>query len=175
MDFSKAISKAYETKWSYINTFTVHMYFEPKIAEFIGWSQSDETDINLNIISINTPQLTNSPVEMYVGDRWKIHNGRDELYKFSITFRDQNQLDLYKKFTKAYFYQKTHYFDDIKMTISLYKDADYVDEVSSKIYSFEETMIDSISQIDFNNTTEAQIAEFTVEFKCAYPLIDVQF
>ena len=175
MDFSKGLKRAYDIKWSYVNTFTVQMQFEENIAKFIGWSTADEKDVNLNIININTPQLTNNPVEMYIGDRWKIHNGRDEIYNFSITFRDQDQLALYRKFVKAYFYQKSHYFDDIKMTITLYKDADYMTEVDRKIFNFEDVMISSVSQIQFNNTTEAQIAEFDVEFKCAYPLIDVNF
>lgn len=175
MDFSKGLKRAYNVKWAYVNTFTVQMHFSEKIANYIGWNSLNEFDINLNIISIDTPQLTNQQIEAYVGDRWKIQNGRDELYTFSMTFRDQDQLELYTKFVKAYFYQKFHYFDDVKMTITLYKDADYVSEVSKKIYNFEDVMINSISQMQFNNTTEAQIAEFTVDFKCAYPLIDVKF
>lgn len=174
MDFSKGLKKAYETNWSYVNTFTVTLNFATDVAGYIGWAPSDNLNINLNIISIDTPQLTNQQIEAYIGDRWKIHNGRDELYLFSITFRDQDQLNLYRKFSKAYFFQKSQYFDDIKMSIRLEKDADYSNEKGAKtIYNFEDVMINSVSQIQLSNTTENQIAEFSVDFKCAYPLMEI--
>lgn len=170
MDFTKGLQTAYNTKWSYVNTFTVEIGFATQIATHIGWDNGLSRDINLHIISIDTPQLTNQNIEAFIGNRWKIHNGRDELYRFSITFRDKDQMQLYSKFVKAYLYQKDHYFKDVSMTIGLFKDADYTDQHEKKIFNFEHVMIDSVSQVQFNNTTEAQIAEFSVDFKCAYPL-----
>lgn len=175
MELAKAIQKAYDTKWSYVNSFTVHMMFAPATKAFIGWTEQDARDVNLNIISIDTPQFTNSGIEVYTGDRWKIHNGRDELYKFSMTFRDQDQMDLYKKFIAAYLYQKHAYFDDAKMHITLMKDADYINETSKILFDFNDVFIESVSQVQFNNTTEAQIAEFTVEFKTPTPEVNLQF
>ena len=171
MDLAKGLIKAYETKWSFINSFRTHIQFSPMVKRRIGWTNADEENINLNIISIDTPQFTNQSIEVFVGNRWKIHSGRDELYRFSITFRDQDQLKYYKKFTTAYLLQKDNYFDDVKMTVSLYKDPDYWGEREKKLYEFENVMIDSISQLQFSNQTETQIAEFTVQFKCASPIL----
>lgn len=175
MDFAKGLLKAYETKWSFINTFKVQIQWAPDIAGFIGWNgKADEENINLNIISIDTPQLSNSNIESYVGDKWRLHNGRDEVYRFSITFRDQDQLKYYKMFSTAYLFQKARYFNDVKMIITLFKEGDYFDEGDVQIYDFHDVMIDSVSQVQFNNTTEAQIAEFTVQFKCATPLLNIK-
>lgn len=171
MDLAKGIIKAYETKWSFINSFRTHIQFASFIKGAIGWTHADEENINLNIVSIDTPQFSNQSIEVYVGDRWKMHSGRDELYRFSITFRDQDQLKYYKKFLTAYFLQKRHYFDDVKMNVTLFKDPDYWGEKEKKLFEFENVMIDSVSQLQFNNTTETQIAEFTVQFKCATPKI----
>lgn len=173
MDFSKGLKLAYETKWSYVNNFSVRFTFVDEISKYIGWDSSYlEENINLHIINIDTPQLTNQGVEVFVGDQWKIHNGRDELYRFSITFRDYDQMELYTKFVKAYFFQKTQYFDDCKITVELFKDSDYLSETDRRLYAFENTMIDSVSQVQFNNTTEGQIAEFSVNFKSTFPIID---
>jgi hypothetical protein len=173
MDFATAVSKAYETKWDYINSFTVDISFADNVAKAIGWTVEDKRNINLNIISIDTPQFSNQPIEVYVGDRWKIHNGRDELYRFSITFRDQDQLTLYRKFVKAYLMQRTEYFDYTKLQIILSKDDDYITSESNRrnLFDFQDTMIDNVSQIQFNNTTETQIVEFSVTFKCATPIL----
>jgi len=176
MDFAKGLVKAYQTKWSYINSFNVQITFADQIKRFIDWDDAVEgRDINLNIVSLDTPQFTNQPIEVYVGDRWKIHNGRDEMYTFTMTFRDQDQMNFYKKFLAAYLFQKTNWFDDVKMQITVWKDADYEGETHKKLFDFNDVMIAGVSQLQFNNTTEAQIAEFNIDFKCAMPLIDTNY
>jgi len=170
MNFADGMLTAYNTKWSYINSFTIELDLSPTIKKLVGWtSDLNSRAINLNIVSFNTPQFTNQNIEHYTGDRWFIHNGRDELYRFSITFRDQDQMKLYRKFVATYLFQRTMYFDDIKSTVHLYKDADYADETIKKIATYNNAMIDSVSQLQFSNNTETQIAEFTVEFKCTNP------
>lgn len=172
MDFAKALLKAYETRWSYVNSFEVQILFSPTVASYIGWTKEDERNINLNIVSINTPQFSNNPIEVFQGDRFKIHNGRDELYTFSITFRDQDQMSLYRKFVSAYMLGKHQYFDVAKMHVTLWKEADYLNETAKKtLFDFADCMIASVGQIDFNTTTEGQIAEFTVEFKTSTPIL----
>lgn len=169
MSFADELQKAYDTKWAFVNTFRVQFHFSDKMKKLGVWSLKDETDMNIFIKSINTPQYTNSPIEVYIGDQWRIHNGRNEMYRFTISFRDKDQLYLYKKFIQTYNYQRTEYFNDIKMTIQLFKDGDYYGEKEKLITTYNDVMIESISQIQFSNETEAQIAEFDVEFKCTKP------
>jgi hypothetical protein len=174
MEFAKGLLQAYDKKWSYVNSFTVQIQVGPLTKTLIPSTANLELeDINLNIISIDTPQFTNQNIEVYVGDQWKIHNGRDELYRYSITFRDESQMSLYKQFVKMYQLQKTAYFDQVKMDITLFKDADYYNETNKVVMNMSESMIDSVSQVQFSNNTENQIAEFTVQFKCTTPEVGV--
>ncbi len=172
MKFADALIKAYQTRWSYVNSFSVEIGFNENIKEEIGWSNADDENLNLNIISINTPQLTNSAIEVYVADRWRIHNGRYEVFNFDMTIRDQDQMKLYTKFLQAHQLQQYNYFDNIKMSPIIYKDPDYYKETKRKIITLEDTMITSISQVQFSNTTENQIAEFSVQFKSATPKVE---
>ena len=170
MRFANAITEALDTKWSYINTFDVSFNIPEPLQFASGWDNSkDGRNINLHVVSIDTPQFTNSPIEVFVANRWVIQNGRDELYRFSITFRDRDQMDLYRKFVKMYQVTKELYFDDAKMTVTLSKDADWATEADKRLFHFDETIIESVSQIQFSNTTENQIAEFTVNFKTVLP------
>jgi len=165
-NFSSIINKAYKEKWSFINSFRAefHINNSTKLGKF--WSKSDDENINMFIVSFSTPQFTNQNIENFYGNQWHIHNGRDELYKFSITFRDSDQMKLYRKFVRMYIETKHHYFDDVKFDMVIYKANDYADgNGEMKLLDLKEILIDSVSQLDFNNTTEAQIAEFTIEFK----------
>lgn len=165
MNLYDGIAQAYNRKWSFINTFKVQFLFADRLKEVSGWEDEDDTLIQLNIISIDTPQLTNQPYEIFQADEWRIHNGRDELYRFTVTFRDESQLKYYKKFVSMYTDSKLSYFDDIKSMILLYKEADWKGEDDTVLYTYENVLIENVSQIQFNNTTENQVAEFSVGFK----------
>ncbi len=173
MKFADAITTAYETKWSFINTFNVEFSFSKKMKDYIGWNDdTDGRNINLHIVKIDTPQFTNSAIEKFVANRWVIHNGRDELYRFSITFRDKNQMELYKKFLLLYQKTREDWFDSSNFSISLSKGADWSGENDNrKFFEFSGVLIESVSQLSFDNTTENQIAEFSIGLKCILPEI----
>jgi hypothetical protein len=160
---SEGIQKAYERKWSMINAFTVQIQLPENLIQKVG--VIDE-DINLNIISVNTPDITNDPIESFIANKWYIHNGKDELYRFSMTFRDQDQLSLYKKFYSIYKISKENFFDDVAMNININKDPDWKSENIKLFASYSGVLIEAISNLSFSNDTENQIAEFTVSFKC---------
>lgn len=170
MNFADGLKAAYETKWSFINTFNVQFVFnEFGLKDSIGWNESDARYVNLNIVSIDTPQFTNQPIEQFVANKWVIGNGRDELYRFSITFRDSDSMDLYRKFVSLYQITRENYFDYAKFIVILTKEGDWYNEQDKKLLTLNETIVESVSQLQFNNTTESQIAEFTVNFKCTFP------
>lgn len=177
MKFSEGLIQAYKRKWAHINNFSVQFMFNERIKsgagtndDGISWDEArDGYNINLNVISIDTPQFTNQPIEVFVANMWKIHNGRDELYRFSMTFRDEEDMKYYKKFLRLYQITKEDYFDNIKFNVILNKDPDYYGDVITKIFELNECIVESVSQIQFNTTTENQIAEFTVQFKCIKP------
>ncbi|UOK16786.1 hypothetical protein [Vibrio phage phiKT1024] len=169
MKISDGIKQAYDRQWSMINTFTVQINTPPAVQSEVG---TFTDDINLNIISVSTPDFVNDPIEAFIANRWFIHNGKDQLYRFSITFRDQNQMSLYRSFLKIYNMSKTNYFDDVAMSIIISKDADWFNESDKILMELGGTMIEGISNLDFSNDTENQIAEFTISFKSTTPIIN---
>jgi len=166
MQLAQSIKKAYDTKWAFVNSFGVQIIIPDKMKQEI-WPDFDSRDIELNIISCSTPQLTNNTIEIFQADKWSIHNGRDELYRFNMTFRDEDQLRLYRKFVSLYKNTKDSYFNDVALIVNIYKDADWLGEEQEKLlWYLEGVLIESVSQIDFNTTTENQVTEFSVSFKC---------
>lgn len=88
-----------------------------------------------------------------------------------MTFRDYNQMYLYSKFMQIYNLTKENYFDDVALTIILYKDSDWLNEYDRPFMVFYGTLVEGVSNLSFSNDTEAQIAEFTVNFKCNQPVV----
>lgn len=166
MKLVDAVNAAYQRKWSVQNNFTVQFILKGRVSSML---QEFTDDINLSIVSIKTPDITNSGIEQFIGGEWRIHNGHDNLFKFSITFRDYNQMELYNRFIKLYTLTKIHYFDDVAIDVILNKDPDWIEEDSIIIMRLEDCLIEGISNLDFSNTAEAEIAEFSVEFKCVNP------
>jgi len=169
MNFNAGMAKAYSTKWSFINSFRVQFLFNSVMKQNVNWTSQDEDDMNLYIKSIDTPEYSNQGIQEYIGDQWKIHNGRNEMFTFSITFRDYDNLTLYRKFIKTYQWQKTLYYSQCKTGITIFKEGDYSDQPETMLYNLDGCMIDSISQLQFSNETDTQIVEFTIKFKCPIP------
>lgn len=167
MNLKDGINKAYETHWSMINTFTVQFNFPWNMSRLLKAKFDDS--INLHIISVTTPDFTNTPIESFVGNRWRIQNGRDELYKFSIRFRDKDQMSLYKSFYALYRETGEQYFEHCSFQVMIKKDADYFYENDKSFMNLNGTIIESLSNLEFSNDTQNQIAEFTVNFKCVSP------
>lgn len=167
LKLSDGISQAYNRQWSMINTFTVQINLTEFLINNVG---AITDDINLNIISLNTPDFVNDPIESFIANKWHIHNGRDQLYRFSITFRDQKQLELYRKFLKIYELSKYNYTDDVSFSVRISKDADWADEQEIVLMDLNGTMVEGVSNLAFSNDTENQIAEFTINFKSTTPI-----
>lgn len=167
MKLADAVRAAYNRKWSTANNFTVQIDLKGSRIAAVGQFQED---INLSIISIKTPDITNAGIEAFIANEWRIHNGRDNLYSYNITFRDYDQMFLYQKFQRMYAITKEYYFNEVFFDTILYKDADWSGEGQREIIRLEDSIISSVSNLDFNNTADSSVAEFSVEFKCVNPL-----
>lgn len=151
-----------------VNTFTTQFIIPVPLVDLVG-EITDE--VNLSIINVQTPDFTNDPIEAFIANRWVIHNGKDSLYRFSMTFRDYDQMSLYRRFMKIYNFAKENYFDDVSMKIIIGKDADWQHESQKKFMEFGGCLVEGVSNVAFSNDTENQVAEFTVNFKCTTPKI----
>jgi len=175
MILASGLIKAYETKWSMANTFTIDIVLPEAITNNlkkdgkgldVEFTQEFGTQINLHIVSMDTPDFTNDPIEAFVANKWRVNNGKQSVKQFTMTFRDHNQMSLYKKFIHLYDVAQVSYFDDIAMTITITKDADWAGENDQVFMEIQGAIVMAISNLAFSNTTESQIAEFTVTFKC---------
>lgn len=172
--FASGVVNILDTKWSFSNSYKIQIEFATALRDFIGWDNEVHGRIlDHHIVSLNTPDFSNSPIEVYTAAQYRIHNGKDELYRFSITFRDSNQMDLYRKFINAYRIQKHWYFDDSKMSVKITKERDYIHETDKNLMDLEGVLIEGVSNLDINNTNDAQVAEFTVKFKATSPSVQL--
>ena len=172
--------------WTRINNFFIDIFFEPgtkstiknegqsvkansygpiDFARMCGWNQISKDDLNAALIGVTTPEYQNALINEYVSYEWRYHQGRDQLYRFTMIFRDFDQMTLYNTFRTLYTKSKEQYFDKIKMNIKVYLDSDFGVE-SMPIFQTSEAIIESMSQLQFSNNTENQIAEFSINFVC---------
>lgn len=168
MSINKAITLIEETKWTKINNFSVYIDFmNEQFKNIINYPQGTELEETLkkSVISITTPTYNNTFINKYVSYEYRFHQGKDEIYRFSITFRDFDQMKLFKVFRDAYIKGKFQYYDNIRMNIVIYNDEDFGVE-QKPIFWTTTAIIETISQLSFSHSTENQIAEFTVGFVC---------
>lgn len=169
MKLNDVISSVYDKKWTRINNFSIILNIpDTNYKSLIGWDV-DQISLNVALKSIDTPQYTNNPIEVFTGNEWRFNNGRDEMFRYTMTFRDYDQMSLYSKFVNMYNVSKDNYFDHIKLSVQIMLD----DEKSVNeqvLFESNDSIIENISQLQFDHTTENQIAEFSVGFKCSSPL-----
>jgi hypothetical protein len=163
MKMSDAIKTAYEKKWSMVNNFKVSFLINDTLAAKIGGSFSE--DINIHIKSFESSDLQNNPIETFSNNQWFMHNGHDQLYRFASTFKDSDNMSLYRKFALLYKETKESYFDDVKMSVSVVKESDWYNRAEKEIFLYEGVLVEAISNLALSNETENEIAEFTVNFR----------
>lgn len=163
-----AISKIQETRWTFTNNFNVQFLFDGnnQIAKKCGL---DGLDINLYVKECKIPQIgTSSLIEKFTLDRPRIAMGAWECTTFDFTFKDFDNLDLYKKFVAYVAKERYTYFDEYKFKVKVLKLGDhYGDEPEKHVLTLDNCYITTVSQITFSNDTEAQVLEFGVQIKSA--------
>ena len=172
MKLSNIIETVKSTHWTQINNFYINIQFVPngnnsgpiKFSKMCGWDSITMEELNASLISVNTPQFQNALVSQYVQYEWRFAQGRDQLYRFSMTFRDFDQMKLYDIFKTLYLKGKQQYYDNIKMNIQIIADKDIGIANAMPIYQTSTAIIESVSQLQFSHNTENQIAEFSVNF-----------
>lgn len=170
-----AVVEAYKRHWTLTNTFRVEITWADDKARGnigtseVGWSNEMNSKFNLNVVNITTPQYSASQNDIFVADRWKTSIGRNEIWRFSITIRDENYMFYHRAFTKTFLMQNKLYFDECKMNVVIYKLPDYYGEQEAKIYEFKDCLVESVGSVTFDSTADSNIAQFTVNFKCIKP------
>lgn len=143
----------------------------------LGWNPKDNERLSLHIKSINLPNISSAELSTWVGQRWARANGQQEQYKFDMSFRDSNQMEFYRLFTAQYREQQYRYFDDYAFNVFVLKDSDYGDKYHNDttgygkkswrgqpLVSLKRCAVSSVSAVQFQNDTENQHVEFSVNF-----------
>lgn len=173
MKLSEALPKIYQTHWSYTNTFHCDInWTNENMCSALKWDEECRRNFALNVVSFQTPDFVTTPIEVFTADEWILGDSAPELWRFSINIKDQDCVKYHRTFIKAKALQQKLYFDDYKCIITLYKDADYLNEQDTPIFQFEECMIESVGAITFDTSAETEILTFPVNFKSAKPLFN---
>lgn len=157
------------------NTFSVQIDIDPRLEVLVKQklNLSGEkvfgSDLDIHVVKMSTPEFNNQGIESFVANKWRIHNGYDQLYRFTMTFRDHENLALYKRFYEIYEESKHNYFDIVSFKITLRKEADWHGQSDEPFFEYEGTMIEALGSVTFDNTNESQVVEFDVNFKCVSP------
>ena len=163
MNLNQAVLKQYDTHWSLTNTFYVRITPSAEMQEKgIDFKAEDD----LFIVQASLPSLTNNAIESWTFRRFRLGNGADQAYRFSITFKDHNFLQLWKMFQKQYRYTRSSYPQKCWFSIDFMKESDDPSiKQAEKIISFKNCLIESLGNIDFSNDKTPEIVSFTVNFK----------
>ena len=164
------IKSVVDTNWSMINTFTVDMHISSELYAASGVNPELFKVENLNLVikDFPLPQHSVQDVDAQTGLINRHTMGRIQAFTFDVTFRDRDQLAYYRAFKHLFDAARWMYPDDAAIDFIVYKDSDYALETDiMPVDIFRRCIIVSVSQLQFNQETDAQIAEFSVQFSCS--------
>lgn len=198
MKFTDALQVVHQIHWDRPNSFEVYFAWNYKMlnnpqapgdtvdynnaakiqqGNILDWTPADNERLSLHLKSLSLPQVGAQQLSSWAGNRWAHNYGTPEMYKFSMTFYDSNQLGFYKTFTAQFREQSYRYFDDYTFNVFVSKDSDYGDQYhndmtglearswrSMPLMSLKRCSIEGVGPLQFSNDTENQILEFTVNF-----------
>lgn len=156
MKLDDIVSKAYNTNWVLSDEFIVEI--DPSKPNDIT-----QDEWNMAIISMTTPELSSQTSDLVLGGSRRITSRIQDVFRFTITFRDFDQNKLRSYFETKFALQQKLYPEDIETEIivrHLKKD------IGSIIFSTR-ALITNISGANFNNS-ESGIQEFTVSFSSSW-------
>jgi len=156
MNLDKMVTLAYKTKWDKINNYT----FQITGKQVELFNKFPPGTLNLALKSVTIPPLNIAPIETYMGGQWFYTNGRPDMARVELTFRDFGSFSIYKAFTNLYEKCLIMYPDEVYINIMISQDGPTGDEI--KLIEIRDVLIENVSQLNFSSETENQIAEFSV-------------
>jgi len=150
------IDKLKNKTWIQNNTFSV-TFFDGPLA-----------GLEHCIKSVQMPDFTRSAVEEYNNGTWQFAPGRQEMYQIAMTFIDNEEDIVYAKALEHWTNNNLKYREEqeMKFMVNPGTRKDRSDDSGSGV-KFIEVMIDSISGLQWDNSSQNQIVEFTINFKSA--------
>lgn len=163
MAIKDTVTDMLDLNWTLTNSFTVYIDLDVRRNMlFPAISNLKEACV----INVKTPDFSADPVDHFTMNRWFPNIGRSAMARFTITFRDYERFELYSQFVLLYRYCQSNYPDDAMFSVSIAKPDDWGDKSSINVFKYHKCIVDGVSNIDLNSSSEGQIAEFMVSFKC---------
>lgn len=173
LSLSEVVNIAKNQDWAHISNFSVDITpINPSYASKIKWKDFSamQKQIDVSLKSIDVPQHSMATIEEYIGTKWKHANSRDDLFVCTMTFRDMNGGELYRRFKHALELTKMNYFNVCLFNIKIYLDSEYYETYGrTLILETSEALIKSVSQLQLSHENGSEILEFSVEFKFNTP------
>lgn len=174
LGLNKVVTNVQQVQWTITSNFYVEM--KPKedlIKNAVGWTTNTvdfQEVMQMSIKNIDLPQHTADLVEKMIAGKWHISRNEDEIFVVSITFRDMWAGALYRMFKNIWNLGKQLYPNYSTFSIKIYlthgnNNNNFV------VYNVDDAFLTSISQIQLSHEN-AEILEFTVEFKSNEPTAD---
>lgn len=117
------------------------------------------------IKSVAMPDFTRSAIEEFNNGIWYYTHGRQEMYILSITFVDNEQDKVYDKALEFWESQHIKYPIDKWFSIYILRASRSNRESLLGGVFFEECLLDSISGLQYDNSSQSTLLEFTITFK----------
>jgi hypothetical protein len=153
-------------KWQDPSKFSVHIY--PKGSESVSHLKVEPEKVTAAITNIQLAEINTDPVDEWVGEEWRFSTGRLDFYTVTLTFKDYENFELYRMWTRAIQDFARVYPDDQKFDIMVQTATDY--DITSFIPTvlFMDCILVTVSGPTLDNAANASIAEFTVTAKSSY-------
>lgn len=135
-------------------------------ASIIGLPDADT--LTSACTSIQLPDINSAPIEEYIAEEWRFAIGRLENYLISLTFRDYDNFDLYKKW--AYGIQKflREYPDSQKLNLEIQTSSNFGVDDFVPMANFNDCILITVSGPTLDHSAIASVGEFTVTLKASY-------
>lgn len=179
LPLSEVVELAKKQDWSHPANFSVDlMPIDSDYANSIKWNNPSmiQKQIDICLKSVDVPQHSTASIEEYLGTKWHQANSRDELFTCTMTFRDLNGGEMYRRFKRALELTKINYPSRCFFNINIFLDSEYY-ETSGRtlIMSTNDALLRSVSQMQLSHENGSEILEFSVEFKFNTPDYNKEF
>lgn len=164
-NLSNAYNKLKNTKWSFSNTFRCVFNFADQ-AKTAALNGSDNTN-EVYLVKANIPSLTASPDVQWIDHRnFQVMN-TVEIMTVNVDFLDHDQLELYRFWSKHFMDQLDDYIDNYKFSVEFIKLPDNPNEEEFTIAVMEDCVVNNVSQLDLNTSSEGSgtILTFSISFQ----------
>ena len=169
---SNAYSKLKNTNWTFSNTFKCIFNFSSQ--EKSNKLNGPDGENEVYLVKANIPSLSASPDVQWIDHRNFQTMSTAEIMTVTIEFLDHDQLEFYRFWSSHFMDQLDQYLDDYKFDVTFIKLPDNVNEKEFPIAKITDCVVNNVSQLDLNVSSEGSgtILTFSVTIQTPNVIIN---